>query len=191
MELRVPELGEIPQNPLVSLSDVSVKRDGRPLFQDVSLELRRERLGLAGPNGSGKTTLIKTMLGEYTPDCGEVRVRRESIGVIAQGAANWMVEESLLELVRDAELLVGHRFPLALAQRPLRSLSSGERVRAALICLWERVEMLVLDEPTCSLDLLGQRSLTRALKAWPGGLVVASHDRDFLQSVTSRRMELG
>ena len=51
--------------------------------------------------------------------------------------------------------------------------------------------MLVLDEPTCSLDLLGQRALTRALKAWPGGLVVASHDRDFLESVTTRRVELG
>ena len=189
MELSAPKLGELPERPLVSLDGVSVERDGRSLFQDVSLELRRERLGLAGPNGSGKTTLIRTMLGECTPDCGEVRVQRESIGVIAQGAANWMVEESLLDLVRDADLLVAHRFPLALAQRPLRSLSAGERVRAALVCLWERVEMLVLDEPTCSLDLLGQRALTRALKAWPGGLVVASHDRDFLESVTTRRVE--
>lgn len=191
MELSVPELGDVPETPLVRLDSVSVQREGRILFQDISLELRRERLGLEGPNGSGKTTLIQTMLGEQTPDGGVVSVRRESIGLIAQGAANWDREESLLDLVVDAGLIVAHRFPLALAQRPLRSLSAGERVRAALLCLWGQVEMLVLDEPTCSLDLLAQKALTRALKAWPGGLVVASHDRDFLESVTCRRIQLG
>ena len=191
MELTVPELGPVPEKPLLSLSKVSVLREERTLFHEVSLDLRRDKLGLEGPNGSGKTTLIQTMLGEQTPDCGAVSVQRESIGLIAQGATNWDREESLLDLVSDVELIVAHRFPMALAQRPLRSLSAGERVRAALVCLWGQVEMLVLDEPTCSLDLVGQRALTRALKAWPGGLVVASHDRDFLQSVTSRRIRLG
>ena len=75
---------------------------------------------------------------------------------------------------------------LALAQRPLRSLSPGERVRAALICLFQRdppLEVLILDEPTYSLDLLGKKALTAALQAWPGGLVVASHDLDFLRQI--------
>ena len=71
----------------------------------------------------------------------------------------------------------------------------GERVRAALICLFQRspaVELLVLDEPTFSLDLVGQRALTRALRAWPGGLVVASHDRAFLSEISvDRVIELG
>ena len=83
-------------------------------------------------------------------------------------------------------LLVAHKFPLGLAERPLRSLSPGERTRAALICLFQRspaVELLVLDEPTFSLDLVGQRALTNALKAWPGGLLVASHDRAFLAAI--------
>jgi ATPase subunit of ABC transporter with duplicated ATPase domains len=54
------------------------------------------------------------------------------------------------------------------------------------------VELLVLDEPTYSLDLVGQRALTDALAAWPGGLVVASHDRDFLYAVGFERLlELG
>jgi ATPase subunit of ABC transporter with duplicated ATPase domains len=68
----------------------------------------------------------------------------------------------------------------------MRSLSPGERVRAALIGLFQRspaVELLVLDEPTYSLDLVGQQAITRALRAWPGGLVVASHDRAFLQEI--------
>lgn len=59
-------------------------------------------------------------------------------------------------------------------------------MRAALICLLRRrppVELLILDEPTCSLDLLGQKALAAALQAWPGGLVVSSHDLDFLKAI--------
>lgn len=73
-----------------------------------------------------------------------------------------------------------------MAQRPLRSLSPGERVRAALIAIYQtrpQPELLLLDEPTYSLDLPGQRALTRALAAWPGGLLVASHDRQFLREI--------
>ena len=137
---------------------------------------KHRRLAVIGPNGAGKTTLLQSMLD------GSGR-----IGSIAQGGSDWMLEESLLQLLCDApERLVAHKFPLALAQRPLRSLSPGERVRAALICLFQRtpaLELLILDEPTYSLDLLGKRALTAALKAWPGGLVVASHDLDFLSEI--------
>jgi ATPase subunit of ABC transporter with duplicated ATPase domains len=95
----------------------------------------------------------------------------------------------------SAKLLLAHRFPLALSERSLRSLSPGERARAALICLFSRspaVELLILDEPTFSLDLVGVQALTNALKLWPGGLVVASHDRRFLEEVgVDRTIQLG
>ena len=107
-----------------------------------------------------------------------------------------MLDDTLLGYLRGgdpslspeaaAALVVAHRFPLALGGRPLRSLSPGERARAALICLFRRtppVEVLLLDEPTYSLDLVGQRAMTAALRAWPGGLVVASHDRSFLSAI--------
>ena len=75
------------------------------------------------------------------------------------------------------------------------SLSPGERTRAALICLFARapcIELLILDEPTFGLDLLGQRALTQALRAWSGGLVVASHDQEFLAEIGSdRTLRLG
>jgi ATPase subunit of ABC transporter with duplicated ATPase domains len=94
-----------------------------------------------------------------------------------------------------AERLIAHKFPLGLAERPLRSLSPGERTRAALICLFSRapaVEILLLDEPTYSLDLVGQRALVHALGAWPGGLVVASHDRSFIDAIgVDRVIDLG
>jgi ATPase subunit of ABC transporter with duplicated ATPase domains len=85
-----------------------------------------------------------------------------------------------------AEILVAHKFPLALGKRPLASLSPGERVRAALIALFRRsppVEILILDEPTYSLDRVGRHAMIEALRAFRGGLVVASHDRDFLDAI--------
>jgi ATPase subunit of ABC transporter with duplicated ATPase domains len=82
--------------------------------------------------------------------------------------------------------VAAHRFPAALAERPLASLSPGERVRAALIALavrTPRVELLVLDEPTNHLDLLATAQLESLLRAWPGGLIVVSHDREFLNQI--------
>ncbi|MEX1363665.1 MAG: ATP-binding cassette domain-containing protein [Nannocystaceae bacterium] len=181
---------------LVTLREVGVTIDGRELLSGLDLRLGRERMAVMGPNGSGKTTLLRTMLGELRPTTGSARCRSDRIGSIAQGATDWESEDDLLTLLHElrpdatldelATRLVALRFPLALAQRPLRSLSPGERVRAALICLFERapaIELLVLDEPTFSLDFVGVAALERALRAWPGGLVVASHDRGFLDSI--------
>src|SRR5262249_40026233 len=130
------------------------------------------------------------------PAHGTVRTEPSRIGAIGQEARDWQRAESLLTLLRFerpaattdelSRWLVAQRFPLALAERPLGSLSPGERSRAALICLFARSpapELLVLDEPTFSLDLLGQRALTDALRLWPGGLLIASHDRAFLEAI--------
>lgn len=145
-----------------------------PILWGSGLRLRHQRVGLTGPNGSGKTTLLESLDGDAT-----------RFGRISQGGANWLLDECMLDRV-EPEALVAHKFPLALAERSIRSLSPGERVRAALICLLQRapvIEMLVLDEPTYSLDLPGKKSLTAALQAWPGGLLVASHDLDFLSDI--------
>lgn len=194
LDALVAELPPDSGRPVIAASGLSLRRDGRALFAGLDVELGRRRVALTGPNGSGKTTLSRVLLGELAPDSGVVEVRRdEAIGVIAQGASNWLDARSLIErlaedhgLDRAAQLLVAHRFPLALAERALRELSPGERVRAALICLYRRrppVELLVLDEPTLSLDFVGLAALTKALQAWPGGLLVASHDADFLAAV--------
>lgn len=179
--------------PIIELTEVDVVLPGRTLFSNLSLSLRRQRIGVVGPNGAGKTTLLETMLGHRKPDRGRVEANYSRLASIEQGGANWKVDDSLVELLNQtssvqsvAELLTNHKFPLALAQRPLRTLSPGERVRAALLCLFQRQptpELLLLDEPTYSLDLVGQSALRAALKAWPGGLVVVSHDRRFLDCI--------
>ncbi len=181
--------------PVIAVDAVGLRFGEHTVFERVNLEVERHRLAVVGPNGSGKSCLLRLMVHELAPSTGHVRSRLERIGFIAQGATNWAPQESVLErLARTssnrgidavAERLVAHRFPLALAMRPLASLSPGERTRAALICLFQQpdLEVLVLDEPTFSLDMVGNDALTRALKAWRGGLVVASHDRVFLGDI--------
>jgi ATPase subunit of ABC transporter with duplicated ATPase domains len=195
LQLVLPTLPETPRE-VLALRQVSAKMGCRVLFESLDLRLGRQRVAVTGPNGAGKTTLLEIALGHRTPSSGSVQREPSRIGSIAQGAADWMLDDSLMTLLRRARgsaddehlacLLASHQFPLALGQRPLRSLSPGERTRAALICLLQRspaIELLILDEPTFSLDLLGQRALAEALKSWQGGLVVASHDRSFLSAI--------
>lgn len=198
VELPVPHLPAFSGQAVVALQGVAESVAGRTLFSELSLQLGRERVAVVGPNGAGKTTLLEIMLGRRRPTLGVARADVSRIGTIEQGGRNWLLAESLrshlfgLGLASDeaARLLVTHKFPLALAERALSSLSPGERTRAALIALFARtpaVELLILDEPTFSLDLVGQRALTRALTLWPGGLVIASHDRTFLSELRMDR----
>lgn len=93
-----------------------------------------------------------------------------------------------------ASCIHAHKFPFALAERPLASLSPGERLRAALICLLHRPsppELLILDEPTSHLDFLGYDALQALLSRWTGGLVVASHDDELIRAIgLDRQIEL-
>ncbi len=195
LRLPVPVLPD-PGGDVLVLRGVSARAPDHALFAPLDLRLGRQRIAVVGPNGAGKTTLLAMLLGRRRPATGAASRDLARIGSIEQGGADWMLEDSLLSYLSVqgpggspddvAKLLAAHRFPFALAGRPLCSLSPGERARAALICLFRRtppVEVLVLDEPTYSLDLVAQRAMTSALRAWPGGLVVASHDRDFLSAI--------
>jgi ATPase subunit of ABC transporter with duplicated ATPase domains len=196
LDLAVPKLPAGQRDDLLVLCDISAEIAERRLFPRIDLRMGRQRIGVVGPNGAGKTTLLQIMLGRRAPATGSVVRAPNAIGSIDQGGTDWMLDESLLAYLETeasaratefpADLLVAHKFPLALAERPLSSLSPGERVRAALICLFRRappLELLVLDEPTYSLDAVGRHAMTRALRAWRGSLVVASHDRAFLEQI--------
>lgn len=202
LELPVPQLPVDAGREVLALRGVTARAGGRALFEGIDLSFGRERVAVVGPNGAGKTTLLQIMLGQRRAEHGTARAELSKIGWIEQGGANWLRDESLRQHLNglgisseaSARLLIAHRFPLALAERSLSSLSPGERARAALLALFARspsVELLVLDEPTFSLDLVGLRALTQALRAWPGGLVVASHDREFLAELrVDRTIEL-
>lgn len=199
LELIAPQQPIGTPTKIVEANRVTAVIDGRKIFSPVSMCVRRaDRVVVSGRNGAGKTTLLTMLAGQRQADQGRVAGDFSRIGMIEQGAANWKSDCGLtanLQAVCDAtledvaEILVGHRFPFALAQRPLKSLSPGERVRAALICLYHRspaIELLILDEPTVGLDFVGLAALRDALKSWPGAMVVVSHDRDFIESIGVR-----
>lgn len=196
----MPKLPPPGDEPVVRLQDVSIVAGRRPLVQGLSLTLNRDRIAITGPNGSGKTSLVEVLVGEREPASGHVHCIESRIGYISQRAQNFCRGESLADLLRRwteervpdsmGNLLSAHRFPFALAQRPLRSLSPGERVRAALIALLSRnptPELLVLDEPSDPLDFVGGAALQAALRAFQGGLFVVSHDTRFIEALQLQR----
>ncbi len=206
LQVALPELPEPALEPVVNARGLAAADDrGAPLFRDLDLAATRERIAIRGDNGTGKTTLLELLTGARAPLHGEVARRPEALGYVAQGGANWMLEQSLLSHlaiecgVHGAEavagLLTAHRFPFALAERPLATLSPGERVRAALIALFQRqppIELLVLDEPTDQLDFVGIAALTEILRTFRGGLLIVSHDDELLDAVgIDREVELG
>lgn len=200
MELLLPALPENYATDIVMLDSISAASDDRELFSGINLKMQRDRLAITGPNGAGKTTLLRIILQQQSPAAGSSMISLTKVGSIAQGATDWMLEESLIsQLLMTSEessaesigkLLAAHKFPIALAERSLRYLSPGERVRAALICLFAKkpaIEFLVLDEPAYSLDFSGIAALVAGLKAWHGGLIIVSHDKGFMQEIGIKR----
>ncbi len=156
-----------------------------------------ERIALTGPNGAGKTTLLRLVAGEIAPATG--RVRRydpTTIRTLPQRLDLLVEGESVLANLRrfapgvpDPELrnrLAGFLFGGDRVHLAVGDLSGGERLRATLACLLAAAPappLLLLEEPTNTLDLGSVRQLEQALAAYEGALVVASHDHPFLAAI--------
>lgn len=169
---------------------------GRRIVGPVSLRLTGpERVAVTGPNGSGKTTLLKLIAGELEPSSG--RVERPVTSALLDQAANILKpDEALIEAYRrlnpeatpnDAHAaLARFLFRNTAAQRTARTLSGGERLRAALACVMSGAQppqLLILDEPTNHLDLDSIAAVEAALARYDGALIVVSHDADFLAAI--------
>ena len=191
---------------LLSVQGLSKRFGARPLFTDLSLELRAgERLGLVGPNGSGKSTLLKLLAGRDEPDTGTRSLRRGTrIGYLAQDdafAAGLTVhavvlaalgDESMEDYERETQVAktltqVGFTDPEQRADQ----LSGGWRKRLSLAReLVRKPDLMLLDEPTNHLDLPGIVWLERLLRGAPFGYLVATHDRTFLRAVADEVIEV-
>lgn len=176
--------------------------DGRQLFRDVELTLRRgDRVALLGPNGAGKTTLLRTLLGEEASDDPRSQVRtgsRVRLGYYDQELRDVDPERTLIEeLIRltgdvEAHNLLGRfMFPFDAQYKQIKSLSGGEKARLALLKLTlGNYNLLVMDEPTNHLDVEMIEALEDALDAFEGTLLLVSHDRHFIGSVADTIWEL-
>ena len=185
--------------------------DGRILFAGLTLSVGRERIGLVGRNGSGKSTLLAIAEGNAAPAAGSV-MRSGRIGVLrqiqpSQGSLSQAlgVAEGLARLDRlgrgeggaedlaEADWTLPERLDAALAEvglpgldpaRSSASLSGGERTRLGIArLLLEAPDLLLLDEPTNNLDADGRAAVAALLAGWPGGALVASHDRLLLEQM--------
>jgi ATP-binding cassette subfamily F protein uup len=176
--------------------------DGRPILTDFAVRIMRgDRVGLIGPNGSGKTTLLKVLLGELQPDAGEVRRGANvQVAYYDQQREQLDPERSVWETVADGHdtVTINDRsqhvhgylrdflFPPERALSPVKALSGGERNRLLLARLFARpFNVLVMDEPTNDLDIETLELLEERLAAWPGTLLLVSHDRAFIDHVVT------
>jgi ATP-binding cassette subfamily F protein uup len=173
-----------------------------PVVTDLTLRVMRgDRIGLIGPNGSGKTTLLKMLMGELSPDSGEVRRGTNvQLAYYDQQREQLDPERTVRDTVADGHdtVIVNGQpqhvhgylrhflFPPERALSPVKALSGGERNRLLLARLLARpMNVLVLDEPTNDLDLETLELLEEWLTTWPGTLLLVSHDRAFIDHVVT------
>lgn len=195
---------EFPARPLRSAEALRVRGlrkafGKRVLFEALSLTLDRgSRVAILGPNGAGKTTLFRILLGEETPDAGEVVWASDAkVAVLSQ--ARDALELSLPahraikgdpDFVRTALARLGLRGDVA--TRPVGVLSVGERTKAEIVAMLATgANVLVLDEPTNHLDLGSLEALESALAEFPGAVLFTSHDRAFVERVATEVVHLG
>ena len=174
---------------------------GGPLvFRDVSFEIeRQERLLVMGLNGAGKTSLLRILAGESEPNGGSFRLGHGvSLGYYAQEHEGIRAGMPVLAHMReqsDAEeralrALLG-MFGLTgdIARQDAGTLSGGEKTKLALAQLVAgKHNLLLLDEPTNNLDPPSRTGVATALAAWPGTMVIVSHDPEFVEALQPRRV---
>ncbi len=186
---------------VVNLHNAGKRYGGRWILRGITHKLHeRARIGIVGPNGAGKTTFLRLIAGRIEPDEGKVTLGSTiHPGWYGQDPRTIPATTRLIHAVREQaettrlasgivisamQLLERFQFPPDVHKAAVGDLSGGERRRLELLLtLMDAPNLLLLDEPTNDLDLDTLETLEEYLDAWPGALVVASHDRYFLDRV--------
>lgn len=189
----------------IEINNLSKMMNGKILFQQFSYNVKRfDRLGFVGKNGSGKTTLFKTILGELEKDTGSIVIGQTvKIGYFKQENDILNSNIRIIDYVKQfgevvdtidgplyvSQLLENFLFDRNKQYMSVSSLSGGEKRRLQLLTvLIQNPNILLLDEPTNDLDIYTLELLEDYLEKFKGAVLVISHDRYFLDKVTTHSM---
>ena len=204
---------------MISVEHLSIEYSSRPILDDITFLINpRDRVALVGKNGAGKTTLLRLLAGVETPTSGRISKMGDlTIGYLPQvmmhvdgktlredvlsvmGNGQWAMDDEAMGQEGDkarfiAEMdrtIIGLGFERKDFDRPCSEFSGGWRMRIELAkILLQHPDLLLLDEPTNHLDIESIQWLEEFLKTNGSALVLVSHDRAFLDNVTTRTIEI-
>ncbi|MBY5987512.1 ABC-F family ATP-binding cassette domain-containing protein [Roseovarius atlanticus] len=202
LRMEIAPSGLPPGKTVLRLDAVTGGHDpNRPVIRELSFVVTGpERIVIAGPNGSGKTTLLKLIIGQLTPQVGQVD-RSVPFAMLDQHVGlldpDLPLRENFLAVNPAATMQTAHaalaRFGFRAddALRRAGDLSGGERLRGGLACALGGTPppaLLILDEPTNHLDLSGIEALEEAMETYDGAVIAVSHDQAFLKSLGADRV---
>ncbi|XLP24953.1 ABC-F family ATP-binding cassette domain-containing protein [Bacillus toyonensis] len=190
-------------NDVLQVKDATIGYDEDPIIEHVNMRLTRgDSVALVGPNGIGKSTLLKSIVNKLQLLHGDVAFGSNvSVGYYDQEQANLtsskrvlneLWDEYPLQPEKEIRTILGNfLFTGDDVLKPVSSLSGGQKARLALAKLMmQKSNLLILDEPTNHLDLNSKEILENALIDYPGTLLFVSHDRYFINRVTTTVIEL-
>ncbi|WP_035769701.1 ABC-F family ATP-binding cassette domain-containing protein [Butyrivibrio sp. NC2002] len=203
---RQVKLSSIPSrmgNKTIIIEGITKSYEDIILFRDFSYTFNKlDRIGIIGPNGCGKSTLIKCIIGDVTPDSGNIEIG-QTIKIGYFGQENEALDESkrVIDYIKDTAEFIRTEDGLVSASSmcdrflfgpdmqyaPISKLSGGEKRRLYLLrVLMEQPNVIILDEPTNDLDIQTLRILEDYLDGFAGIIITVSHDRYFLDRVVTR-----
>ncbi|MDN7246094.1 ABC-F family ATP-binding cassette domain-containing protein [Planococcus shenhongbingii] len=190
-------------NDVLNVQSLAIGYGSQPVSENISLKLyRQDSLALVGPNGVGKSTLLKTIMKELKPLAGTVHYGTGiQFGYYDQEQANLKGNKLVLNELWDDYPHINEKDIRGILGRflfsgddvlkPISTLSGGEKARVALAKLMmQKANVLLLDEPTNHLDLDSKEVLENALLDYPGTILFVSHDRYFMNRLSTKVVEL-